>query len=390
MVTGRILFRRWVALSAVLFALAPSMASAQQAEPNTKAPVVVEPRVHHAAISSATPGERLELTATFEHPELIRSAIVVYRTALGDERAVPFQRSVDQGYMAVIPGEAIRAPGIGYTIELELTDGRRLPVFASRAAMHMVSVIEDRMDAVERALLSRLGGRRSVVTALGEYVGFGKTRGSVAIPCVVGQTKECPANGMITPEVDEQYYRAEAGYTYRPLRVVSEFGFRLGVVRGRSLVAFSEYDPERYQVGLNFGAARIRFRIMDLWHMEAELSTSVTEIGFSVGIGSTALIGDPYGSKLLIGFESMGLGDSAPFGNRIFTRLDLVAGERLMVSPIVEVTDMPNAEAFGVRLLGEVGIALGGGFSLQLRGGYQARRSTSGGPGFGGSLSYAF
>jgi hypothetical protein len=347
------------------------------------------PRVHHAPLSSAVPGERLTLQATFEHPELIRNAVLVYQGPVGEARAVPFQRSGDtMGYVAVIPAEAIRAPGIGYTIEVEHTNGTRFSAFASRSAKHMVSVIEDRSDARERAALSRLGGRRSVLKVGGEYVGFGVTRGDAAIPCAVGQT--CPASGTKVPEVDEQYYRVEVGYTYRPLRTVSEFGFRLGVVRGRSLVALSEYDEERYKVGLNFGAARIRFRLLDAWHVEAELLTSITEIGFSVGLGGSTLIGDPYGSKLILGFESIGLGDSAPFGNRFFTRLDLVAGDRVMISPIVEVTDMPNAEAFGVRLLGEVGISLVRGFSLQLRGGYQARRSTSGGPGFGGALSFAF
>jgi hypothetical protein len=255
--------------------------------------------------------------------------------------------------------------------------------------MHPVSVIEDRTDAREKASLKRLDGRRSVVSVSGEYVGFGKTAGSMAIPCADNQSK-CKPGDLVIPSVDEQYYRAEASYTYRPLRVVSEFGFRLGIVRGRSLVPLAELDEEKYKVGLNFGAARIRFRILDAWQAEVELLTSITELGFSVGLGGSTLIGDPYGSKLVLGFESLGLGDSAPFGTRFFTRMDIAPNERWMISPIVEVTDMPHAEVFGVRLLGEVGLVIGRGFSAQLRGGYQARRSTSGGPGLGGSVSYSF
>jgi len=389
MVTGRSFKAAFVALAALT--LTPSSAKAQLASAAGEAAKseTMAPRVHHAAVSSATPGELLRLRATFEHAELIRNVLVVYQTALGEIKAVPFQRSDEQDYIAVIPGEAVKAPGIAYTIEVEPTNGPRFSAFASRKAMHPVSVIEDRTDARERAALSRLGGRRSLLTAGGEYVGFGVTRGTIAIPCAAGQTSCTPGEEKI-PEVDEQYYRVEASYTYRPLRTVSEFGFRLGIVRGRSLVPLTEIDEERYKVGLNFGAARVRFRILDAWHVEGELLSSVTELGFSVGIGGSTQIGDPYGSKLILGFESLGLGDSAPFGNRFYTRLDLVAGERVMVSPIVEVTDMPNAETYGVRLLGEVGISLGHGFGLQLRGGYQARRSTSGGPGFGGSVSYSF
>lgn len=370
---------------------APRDAAAQRAAdaPAGETPNPTTPRVHHAPIASAEPGTKLVLEASFEHAELIRHVLVVYQTALGEMKALPFQRGGEKGYIAVIPGEAIKAPGIGYTIEVEQTNGARFSAFASRQKLHPVSVIEDRTDARERAALSRLGGRRSVVGVSGEYVGFGKTTGTTPIPCAAGQPT-CQPGEEVVPSVDEQYYRVEASYTYRPLRTVSEFGFRLGLVRGWSLVPLAEFNEERYKVGLNFGSARIRFRVLDLWHLEMEALTSVTEIGFSVGVGASTLIGDPYGSKLILGFESIGLGDSAPFGNRFYSRIDLVAGDRVMVSPIVEVTDMPNAEAYGVRLFGEVGITLGRGFSVQVRGGYQARRSTSGGPGFGGSVLYAF
>jgi len=386
---------RIATLTCSLAALAPTSASAQLAVPPepaaTPAPTAETPtpRVHHGAIASAPPGEKLAVEATFEHPELIRNAVLVYQTTLNEVRAVPFQRSGEQGYLAVIPAEALRAPGIGYTIEVEQTNGKRFSAFATRADMHRVSVIEERMDAAERASLARLGGRRSVLTAGGEYVGFGTTRASTPIPCGPNQP-DCNEGDLIVPEQDESYYRAEVGYTYRPLRLVSEFGFRLGIVRGQSLVRLDVYDAERYKVGLNFGAARIRFRIFENWHAEAELLTSITEIGFSVGLGASTLIGDPYGSKIILGFETLGLGDSAPFGTRFYSRIDMVAGERLLVSPIVEVTDMPNADSFGVRLLGELSINLVRGFSLQLRGGYQARRSTSGGPGFGGNVTFAF
>ncbi|MRG94569.1 hypothetical protein [Polyangium spumosum] len=384
--------RTLVAFSAAALSLAlVNEAAAQKAEDPSRAeaPAPRTPRIHHAPIASAEPAKKLVLEASFEHPELLRNVLAVYQTSLGEMKAVPFQRGGDKGYVAVIPAEALKAPGIGYTIEVEQTNGTRFSAFASRKQLHPVSVIEDRTDAQERAALSRLGGRRSVVGVAGEYMGFGTTTATRAIPCAAGQPT-CTQGEDVVPSVDEQYYRVEATYTYRPLRTVAEFGFRLGLVRGRSLVSLSELDEERYKVGLNFGAARIRFRLLELWHVETELLTSVTEIGFSVGIGGSTLIGDPYGSKLILGFESIGLGDSAPFGNRFYSRLDLVAGDRVMVSPIVEVTDMPNAEAYGVRLLGEVGITIGRGFSVQVRGGYQARRSTSGGPGFGGSLLYAF
>ena len=50
------------------------------------------------------------------------------------------------------------------------------------------------------------------------------------------------------------------------------------------------------------------------------------------------LIGDPYGSKLTLGFESI-----QGFGSRVYSRVDIAARPNLVISPIVEVTDMVRA-----------------------------------------------
>lgn len=350
----------------------------------------VQPRLHHAPVSTAEPDEPLEIAATIEHPELVKYAGIVYRTPKGPLRAAPFLRSVEGGYTAVIPAGAVKAPGLSYAIELERVDGVRVAVFASRSSMHTISVVEDRMDARERAAFERLEGRRSVVTALAEYVRFGTTTGDTAIPCAAKQD-DCAEGEMVVPQVDDQYWRVEAGYTYRPLRTVAEFSLRGGVVRGTSLVGgLEEKNDESYKVGLNYGAPTVRFRFADAWHLELEFLTSITEIGFSVGFGNALLIGDPYGSKLTLGFETIGVDSDTYFGSRFFSRMDIAAADRVTVSPMVEVTDMPHAEAFGVRLLGEVNVAVGGGFGVGLRAGYQARKSTSGGPSFGGNATLAF
>jgi len=255
--------------------------------------------------------------------------------------------------------------------------------------MQPVAVMEDRMDARERTLFERLDGRRSVVTVSSDMVRFGETSGNRAIPCAPGGDG-CSAGESKVPTIEDQYWRVEAGYTYRPLRTIAEFSLRAGVVRGTSLVALEQYDEDKYEVGLNYGSPSVRFRLADAWHLETELLTSVTEVGFSVGTGGALLIGDPYGSKLTLGFEAIGLTEGTYFGSRIFTRMDIAATERFVIAPILEVTDMPHAESFGVRLLAEAGASLGGGFGVGVRGGYQARRSTSGGPGVGGYASLAF
>jgi hypothetical protein len=97
------------------------------------------------------------------------------------------------------------------------------------------------------------------------------------------------------------------------------------------------------------------------------------------------LLGDAYGSHLTLGFESIDV-----FGTRGYSRFEGVAGRWLHVAPTVEVTNMPHASTAGVRLLTDLGVELGWGWLVTIRGGYQARTFAGGGPAAGGSLAYAF
>jgi hypothetical protein len=328
------------------------------------------PRVHHAPVSSAKAHEDLRIVAAIDHAERLHAASVVYRTSHGDIKVVPLLRAEapDATHVAMIPAEDVLAPGIAYAIEMERRDGEREAAFASREDMQTVLVIDDHMDVRERAAFKRLGSRRSVVAATGEYASFGSScRGSST--CAPGQT---PAS--------DYFWRAEAGYTYRPMRTVSEFGIKIGVVRG---------DSGKGTVGINYAEPWVRFRMADAWHIELAVITSVTEIGFSVGGGTALIMGDPYGTRLTLGAEEVGF-SSSYFGSRMYARLDILVKEGITVGPAIEVTDMPHAASFGVRLLGDASIRLPRGFALGARAGYQARRSISGGVALGGTLSYAF
>lgn len=354
------------ALVALLLMLLPRAA---RAEAPAAMPVV--PTIHHAPLVTARVAEDVTIDAVVERPDRVKRALLVF-TGGGTHGEVELSRSSQGplGYVAVIPATAVR-PGLGYALEIETTTGERLPVFATRDAPHRVTVLDAPQDRREAALLARLHGRRSVVQASGEYASF-------------GSTSTAPAATAPATTVADRFYRVEGSYTYRLLGTVAEFGLRAGIVRGESLVR-GETDPGKYAVGLNYGAPRVRLRAEDWLHVEGELLTSVTEVGFAVGGGGAVLLGDPYGSKLVLGFEGIQV-----FGARGYTRLDLVATSRLVVAPIVEVTTMPHADVAGVRLLAEAGVDLGAGVRLDIRGGYQARRFDQGGPTLGGGVAYAF
>ncbi|PKN45003.1 MAG: hypothetical protein CVU63_09565 [Deltaproteobacteria bacterium HGW-Deltaproteobacteria-20] len=366
-----------LALVAVLCSAIPARAQTDTTPRSNKvdATSVVEPRLHHGPVSTAAAGEAFTLQAQIDQPHLVRQAWLVFRSAEGTAMdQVAFLRASEGPYVAQVPGDKVRAPSFAYAIEVETVSGQRIPAFASRKAPFLVTVTPEYDDLREQAVLQRLEGRRSEITASSEYVMFGTTDATLT-----------DANGLTRTEgVRDHYYRLESGYTYRPLRTVAEFSIRLGVVRGRSVVP-GESDSSQFDVGLNYASPRVRFRFDDSIHLETELLTSVTEVGFSMGAGGALLIGDPYGTRLTFGFESV-----QTFGTRMYTRMDIDAGNGVLVAPIVEVTDMPHADRYGVRLLSEVGIDAGSGFRVAARGGYQARTFTSGGPSAGVSLSYGF
>lgn len=357
--------------------------------PAPKAPEVAV--IHHSPISSAKVAEPLDVHVSIERPQLLRSAGVVYRT--GEEKwfYVKLLRT-DEDYAATIPAEHVTPQGLGYAIEMEYLDGARVSVFASRAELQPVVVREDAADVREQWLLDRVDKRRSLVTATGEFVRFGYEFQD-PLPCGAGE-KACAPGTTYKPTVDDQYWRVDASYTYRPMRAVAEFGFRLGVVRGTRPLSEhppATYQAKNYEVGLNYAGANVRFRLASIFHIDLDVLGSVTEIGFSAGGGSAFIFGDPLGIRYTLGWQMIGWPtDPTYFGTRFYTRLDLPVGDRFTLAPSIEVTDMPHAERFGVRLLADGLIGLGHGFAIGVRGGYQARVSRSGGPTVGATVQLGF
>lgn len=327
-------------------------------------------RIHHAPLSVVADHEEIVVRATVERPDLSPRVLLLFRAG-GAIQEVPFERTED-GFAAVIPANAVRPPSFAYAIEGEPRAGQRIALFASRDAMHDVTVRPDLADERERATLARLDGRRSLIQLSTEYAYFGT---ATATPTDAGST---PAN------VRDEFWRTDASYTYRILRRVSEFGIRAGVVRGSAVVDNAKVAKE-YAVGLNYGAPRLRFRLVDWLHTDIEGLVSVTEVGFSVGGGGAIILGDPIGNHLTIGGEGIQV-----FGGRGWVRLDAILTRRFALAPQIEVTTMPHAGSAGVRLLVDARMALGYGFALTLRTGYQARSFDKGGPTLGATVDLAF
>jgi hypothetical protein len=335
------------------------------------------PAVHHAPVTVGSAHEPISILADITDADLVRHAFVVYRnrnaraTAHSELASVELLRtSGETRYRAEIPARDALAPFVEYTIEFERQDGTRMSAFASREAMHRVAVATDYLDLREQALLSRVHGRRSVSEVRVDYASFGTSRAFTA------------DTGFRS--VQDRFYRVEAAYTFRPLRVVTEFTVKLGVLRGTSPAPAANTSGD-LDVGLNYTAPSVRLRLVDWLHVDLEGLTSVTEKGFELGGATQLVVGDPYGSKVLAGAQSL-----HGFGSRFWSRVDIPAGQRLVLSPIVEATNWPHADQYGVRLLFEVAVDLASGLGATVGGGYQARESTSGGPSAAIGVRYAF
>jgi hypothetical protein len=318
------------------------------------------PALHHAPVVIATADRSLVIEADIDAPELVKHALVVYRTERDPTlRVVELLRSPgDTAYAGEIPAHVVKTPWLDYTIEFEMRDGSVVSMFGTREELHRVSVPVDYLDLREKALLGRLGGRRSLISTRADYVTF--------VP--------------LGSNLRDAYWQVEGGYTFRPLRALTEFTVKAGVLRG-----ITPRNGAEAATGMYYTAPAVRVRLSDAFHVDVEGLTGVTQSGFEFGGGAELLIGDPYGSKLAVGVEAI-----HEFGTRGWSRVDITATRGLMVSPTIEVTNFPYAERFGVRLALHLGVELGSGVRADIQGGYQAREMAGGGPGGGVGLGYAF
>ena len=139
---------------------------AEEAPPTAKREVAAaHARLHHAPRAAAPAGEDLALEATIEHAELVQRALIVVVDASGT-REIPFQRAASGPYVAVVPAETVRPPGLAYAIELETVAGERVAVIE---AMKMENVLFAAADGVVGKVLAGKGESLTVDQPIIEF-----------------------------------------------------------------------------------------------------------------------------------------------------------------------------------------------------------------------------
>jgi hypothetical protein len=289
----------------------------------------------------------------------------------GDWRLAEFRRDGDR-WLAEIPGDAVRPPGVEYFIDAE-QGGAVSAEFASAALPHVV-VVRPAGGELRRARdLDSRGGGRSRISAGVDHVDFGRRE-------VAGQ------------DSNDRFYRVEADWNYLVLRYPLK-GFRIGYSRlvgttpapgiGGDAQCTSVSCAVGYKVG---GWFELRFALLEGVELDLRGAVMATAAGASPGGRVELRVGVEDGSHIALGGEVL-----ADVGASGFFRLGWATVPGLPMAVTVEATDYPASERpTAVRLLYDVYHPFANRLRLGARLGYQARDERVGGVALGlrGSVDF--
>jgi len=270
------------------------------------------------------------------------------------------------GWIAELPEAAVQPPGFSYWAIERLDDGTERPIFASAADPHPVQVFDTTRDAGRRDELEGLRGRRSEMTARGEWVDFGQRR--------------VPLYGS---DVPDRYYRLEAGFSYAILSAVDRIDIAIGHLRGRA-ATLGVRDPD-FRVGTDYGRAAITWLADPLVRIRTSILFGISQEGFEEGGGGDLILGQPWRTSFTVGVDGV---TTLGWTGRV--RLGWATVERVPMGASIAVTTFPAGEDAGVRLLYDVGIEIGDAWLVRAEGGYQGRTSVTGGPAAGLEVALRF
>lgn len=344
---------------------------AAEAAPAT---VSTAPRVFHAPLVEAEAGRPLrievDVVGDWQLASLAVDARPVAETAW---QTFELRRTGAETFEAVLPAEVVRGPALAYAIVSIARDGTRRDHFATREAPHLVEV-EGRTEAEEQHLeVARYGGHRSAVSVRSRYTAYG------ARPVAIEPDQA-------TERFSDHYWRIDAEYVYRPLRLIHDFRFGAGVMRSSWPSAEGQPLRDGDAPGLNYGAAEINLELHRWFSTGARLIIGAGSEGFVGGGAGIVRIGDMAATHFAAEIEGI-----TEIGYRADLRLHWTTVARFPMALGVEFTDWPASDESptATNLSYDLGWAVTDGAQVGLRVG-AANRSASLNPGFEAGLSMRY
>jgi hypothetical protein len=315
----------------------------------------------------------------------------------GAWREIPFGKTSEGPFAAIVPAAEIAPPRIEYYVSAKLQGGEAIAVFASEKAPHPVLVIPADEDVARRDQLLRHRGHASRARASAEWISYGNHGGLV------------DGSGN-RGAYEDSHYRLEAEYLYRILGSISYI--RLGVVSLRGQVpppaAFEGTGNvsclttdcravQQRKTGMDYGYAEVSISGREDVGVQGRLILGADDVGFAKGGAASLRIGPPAGSRIEVGAQAI-----ERVGYDLWARFDWATVPRHPMAVELHVTDIPAAPlrpgyppaapaserlddgaSAGVRAVFEAGWEFTVNMSLIARLGYQARIATAGGPSLG-------
>ena len=324
-----------------------------------------------APIARAVPGRPIQLGFLIKAPQAFSEAYV-YAKAPADPgfKRIPLARDGDAYLRGAIEAAQVRGPRVEWYVEVIESSGEAVSVLGSRTLPRVIAIDDDVREAPIEA-------GRSHIDAHVDYVDF---------------------DGKFNKGFDE-YYQAEADFTYRFLKPI--YAVRLGfgtlsgeggpkdvIDEGNACMDGSGQFRCR-KVTFSYVYTELEFRIRPnvalMLRPQAGLLTTDRVSGstqdrctgadiagceFLTGVGFRARLrlGEEQGTNLVIG-----AGFTEEIGTLLEAAYHWLPAPKIPVQLTVQVTDMPVPENFGVRLIGDVGYRSLSWFYPSLRLSYQAR-----------------
>ena len=321
-------------------------------------------------------GRSRRLVATVSQDWEATSIWVAVRALGGGEYVrIPFKRAEDLTFHAVLPGEMIQAPGLEYYIGSVDRGGVERLHFATPERPHPLIVRGESPEDRMALRLARHDGHRSRFQLVGDLTAYGSraVRGSEL-------NERITEEGVQTEADSDWFWRTELSYTYRPLKLLYDFQFGVGVMRG-SRAAVALEDGEEVPVGLeegasadepglNYGYGGISLELLPNLSTDLRLILGASELGFVAGVGGLVRLGRIAGTRLEVGGEV--IQDAGALG---FFRFAWDTVERVPMALAVELTTWPDSDANprATRLLYDLGFEVTDALTVTGRVGYATR-----------------
>ncbi|MCA9539895.1 MAG: hypothetical protein KC620_13450 [Myxococcales bacterium] len=355
------------------------------AEPAAPNAATITPQVLHSPLLSVRAEKDAVITADVTGDWRLEALLLRVRATGGtDYTDLPMVRTRDGTFAAQVPPALVRARGFEYTLASRGTDGVARDHFASADRPHPVRVQGEGEADREAEQLLRYDGKRARFSAQANFLAYGARPERQRV--YNADTEQFDGREVRSDRYSDQYWRAEAAFTWRVLSWLHDFRFGVGLMRA----AWPEFDGtplrEDETPGINYGFGEVNVELHRWFTLGGRLILGASAEGFAAGGAGIARIGDLTATHLAIEYEYMG-----DVGARTDLRFHWTTVPRFPMALGVEFTDWPSSSesATAANLSYDIAYVFADGWRVGARIG-TAQRSSSYNLGVQGGLNVAF